>query len=335
MVLFYNNQKYYEYTFKNEEEIESDVIVNSPLFFGQKSMFIESKKKIDSKFIGATIPDGFLFDFSEPDNPEFYIVEVELASHDFYKHIFPQVTKFFAFFKNPQSQTELVEKLFTLIDSNSILKKEFKKHLGEKEIYKSIKDIIENSQNILLVIDDEMEELPEIIDTYTDTWGKMIKLIILKKFHSGKDFLFSLNPDFKDIQFADADSIKRTDSETNSNYTEKDHLENVSDPIAKVYQLLKAKILEFNSKLIYNPQRYYISIRSDRNIAFLKVRKKKLRIIIMLPEETVKTIIRNFPVISLSPSVQKFYNGPSCAIDIVEAKYIDEIISVFEEKLKI
>jgi hypothetical protein len=79
VVLFYQNQKYYEFVYQKEEEIEADVIHNSQLFFGNKSIFIESKKKIDSKSIGATIPDGFLFDFSEPDNPEFYIVEVELS----------------------------------------------------------------------------------------------------------------------------------------------------------------------------------------------------------------------------------------------------------------
>jgi predicted transport protein len=177
--------------------------------------------------------------------------------------------------------------------------------------------------------------LPEIIDTYTDTWGKMVRLIILKKFYSGKDFLFTLNPDFHDIQFADADSINRieSESESTSNYTELDHLENVSENIKKVYSLLKSKVLELNSELIFNPQRYYVSIREDRNIAFLKVRKKKIRVIIMLPEEQVKNIIKNNSIISLSASVQKFYNGPSCAIDFESAKQVDEIINLLQEKL--
>jgi len=333
MVLFNENKKYFEFTYTKEEDIEKDVMENSKLFFGPKSIFINAKRKIDSKFIGATIPDGFLFDFSEPDNPEFYIVEVELSSHDFYKHIFPQVTKFFAFFKNQQSQSELIEKLFSSINSEPLLKREFKRNIGEKEIYKSIKDIVENSQNILLVIDDEKDELPEIIDTYTDTWGKMVKLIILKKFYSNSDYSFSLNPDFHDIQFADADSIKRTKSETLSNYTELDHLDNVTDKVIKIYESLKQKISKLDSSLIFNPQRYYISIRSDKNIAFIKIRKKKLRIIIMLPEERVRNLIKSYPVVSLSAPVQKFYNGPSCAIDIESEKHLDEIIDVLKEKL--
>ena len=30
-----------------------------------------------------------MFDLKDPDNPEFYLVEVELAKHSFYNHIFP------------------------------------------------------------------------------------------------------------------------------------------------------------------------------------------------------------------------------------------------------
>ena len=31
---------------------------------------------------------------ADKENPEFYIVEVELSKHDFYGHIFPQFTSF-------------------------------------------------------------------------------------------------------------------------------------------------------------------------------------------------------------------------------------------------
>ena len=96
MILYYLNKKLTEYQFKNEAEFENIVIENSRLFFGQSSFFIEAKKKIDSKSLGSSIPYGFLFDLSDIENPEFYLVEVELTNHDFYKHIFPQLTKFFS-----------------------------------------------------------------------------------------------------------------------------------------------------------------------------------------------------------------------------------------------
>jgi hypothetical protein len=78
--------------------LENLLFANSKSLFGQSSILIEAKKKIDNKALGGTIPDAFLFDLKDPDNPEFYLVEVELAKHSFYNHIFPQITKFFAFF---------------------------------------------------------------------------------------------------------------------------------------------------------------------------------------------------------------------------------------------
>src|SRR5690606_29129136 len=153
----------------------------SKLFFGSKSIYFDAKRKIESKSLGGSIPDGILFDLSDVDNPEFYLIENELSSHDFFNHIFPQITKFFAFYKNRKSQSDLVEKIFSIINTDAVLKQSFKTYLGEMEIFKFVKDTIENSQNILLIIDDDMNQLPEIIDTYTDTWGKMVKVMIIKK----------------------------------------------------------------------------------------------------------------------------------------------------------
>jgi len=187
--MFQNNRKFLEYKYPLEEELERDILSNSKLFFGDNTIFIEAKRKLETKTMGGTIPDGFLFDLSDIDNPEFYIVEIEISSHDFYKHIFPQITKFFAFFKNNKSQSDLVEKIFSIVNSNVELKSEFKNYLIHREIYKFIKDVIENSQNILLIIDDQIDELPEIISTYTDTWGKTVKPLILRKFKNENEII--------------------------------------------------------------------------------------------------------------------------------------------------
>lgn len=334
MIIYYQNSKYQEYQYKSEEEFESEVVDHSRKFFGERTIFVDSKKKIDSKSIGGSVPDGFLFDLTDLESPEFYLVEVELVTHDFYRHIFPQITKFFAFYKNPKSQADLVEKLFSIINSDASLKKQFKRFLGEKEIYKFIKDVTENSQNILLIMDDEKDELPEILDTYTDTWGKMVRLLILKKFTNGQDFLYSLNPDFRDIQFTDADSIKRISDTAPTAYTEEYHLDGVSENVSRIYFSLKESILELNANLKFNPQRYYISIVHDRNIAFFKVRKKKIRLVLMLSEDHVRNIIQSHEIVQLSDSVQKFYNGPCCAVNIEKNKNLDEILNAIDYIIK-
>ncbi|MDA3780926.1 MAG: hypothetical protein PF487_12015, partial [Bacteroidales bacterium] len=103
-VIYQNGIRYYEKQYKLESDFEKLVVDNSKTFFGQDTIFIDSKKKIDNTSFGGVIPDGFLFDFSEKNNPEFYLIEVELSKHSFFNHIFPQITKFFAFFKNSLSQ---------------------------------------------------------------------------------------------------------------------------------------------------------------------------------------------------------------------------------------
>lgn len=96
--IFMNGEKFTETDFNRESDFENLVVQKSKLLFGENTIYFNLKNKIKSQSLGNSIPDGFLFDFKDKENPEFYIVEVELAQHDFFKHIFPQITKFFAFF---------------------------------------------------------------------------------------------------------------------------------------------------------------------------------------------------------------------------------------------
>src|SRR5208282_1587424 len=207
MIIFKNNLTFQEYTYNKEDELEKDIVLNSKLFFGENTIFIEAKKKIETKSFGGSIPDGILFDFSDKENPEFYLVEIELFKHGFYDHIFPQITKFFAFFKNSKNQAKLAEKIYEIINSSPELKKEFKKYLGEKEIYKLLKDTIENSHKILLMLDKDKQELPEITETYADTWGKMVRTIILKKYMNQNEFIYSLDPEFEGLEISTVTQI--------------------------------------------------------------------------------------------------------------------------------
>ena len=103
-----------------QKDLDEVKTVNSFLAKEIKEI-MDVKKKIDNNFLGGVIPDGFLLDFSDKKNPEFYLVEVELVKHSFFNHIFPQITKFFAFFKNPNSQGKLIEKLYAITQSKQRL----------------------------------------------------------------------------------------------------------------------------------------------------------------------------------------------------------------------
>lgn len=325
--LFLNNKRFIEKEFLKEKDLEDLMFNNCKCLFGQGSIVIEAKKKIDNKALGGTIPDGFLFDLKDPNNPEFYLVEVELAKHSFYDHIFRQVTKFFAFFKNPESQGQLITKLYDVIRADQGLHKEFSDKISNGELYKFIKDTVENSQNILLILDKDMPELPEIVKTYTDTWGKIVKLSILKEYCHCNESIISLSPEFENLE--SAESI--TEEDNTNPYTEDYHLEGVSAEIKEVYSILQKALYEQIKELKYNPQRYYISLRKKRNFAFLDIRKKKMRLIAMLEQSKIEERIKHHQVSALAESVQKFYNGSCAEISITDKEHIDEIIQLLVE----
>lgn len=330
MILFKSNQPFQEYRYEKEDELEREVTENSKLFFGKDTIFIEVKKKIETKSFGGSIPDGFLFDFSDKENPEFYLIEIELLRHDFFKHIFPQITKFFAFFKSSKNQAELVEKIFSIINNSPDLKKEFKKYLGEKEIYKSLKDTIENSQKILLILDGDKMELPEVIDTYTDTWGKMVHTMVIKKYTNQNEFIYSLDPEFEGLEIPVETEIDDGEEDVGEDtpFTEEYHLEGLNSEIKNIYLKIKSNLQGKDKSIIFNPQKYYISIRISKNVAYLKFRKKKVVMVVMLPEDIIEKNIKYYNITKLSPSVKQFYNGPCARINVDNSTHLDEVIDL-------
>ncbi len=325
--LYFNQKRFVEKEFTKESELENLMYSNAKILFGQSSILIEKKKLIEHKTLGGTIPDGFLFDLSDPKNPEFYLIEVELSTHSFYNHIFKQITKFFAFFKNPESQGQLISKLYDVIRTDDELLKEFKSRIGKEEVYKFIKDTIENSQNILLILDKDMPELPEIVKTYTDTWGKIVKLTLLKEYCCNSESIISLTPEFENLESSDT----VTEEDTVNPYNEDYHLEGAKPELKEVYASLRKSLFEQIKDLKYNPLRYYISMRKKRNFAFMKVQKNKISIVAMMEQSKIESRLKHHTIRPLGESAQKFYNGPCAEVIITDENHLDDVVKLLVE----
>ncbi len=341
--IFMDGNKFMDTGFRTEVEMDNAVKENYKGLFGTKTIYSNLKNKIESKTFGSSIPDGFLFDFKDDENPKFYLVELELAKHGFYGHIFPQITKFFAFFNNSESKEKLIGKIHLIITSDAKLKEEFSEYTGKKEPYKAIKDIIDNSQGILLIIDEEMPEFKEIFETYTDTWDKMVTIEILKQHAillpsstsntaSGKH-IFTLNPDFEYIELPLYQDIDEEDTDEKS-YTENFHTEGVAKNIVLIYEKIRDAMLKLDSNIKINPQKWYISLREKRNFAFITIQNKKIRIVMMLPYENGIGLIKNHMIRQLAESVQKFYNGKCFEVIIENENDLDEIMNALSEAFK-
>lgn len=333
MSIYFNGKKYVKTNYKNESDLEDLVCENAKRLFGEKTIYIDAKRKINSGELGKTIPDGLLFDLSDSDNPKFYLVEVELAKHSFYSHIFPQITKFFAFLREGNSfQSELIDFLYRLISSDQTLLKEFKKHLGDEELFKFLKDVIENSTDILILIDNIKSEFEEIKETYTDTWDKFVKILCLTVYSNNGDRIIQIEPDFEfikeDIPLDNTED--ETPDEPKQKYTEEYHLDGVKPEIKDIYYSIRSKFTSFH----VNPQRYYISFRSEHNFVFIKIGKSKIRLVIMLPFDKVQKALKFHKAKEPSLSVQKFYYGKCVEVTVDSKVHLDEIVSVLEEASK-
>lgn len=334
--VFLNGQDFQQIIYDKENEFERLIVDNAETLFGSDTIYIDVKHRINGSSLGGTVPDGLLIDLSDLDNPELYLVEIELQNHDFFKHIFPQITRFFAFFRNSSSRQKLTEQIFSIFKANSPLREKLKELVGTREVYKFLKDMLESSQNILIIIDGPKPEFEEIMNTYTDTWGKMVKVQIVNHFRRDENDILTLEPPFQNLQFGDAVSPPPGKEPGDvSQYTEEFHLEGCDANAKDIYEKLKREFLGAKKSLRFNPTKYYIGVVDNRNIAFIQTRKKKIRLTVLLTESEVRSILSlsHHNVVAHSESVQRYWagNNPNCSVEIRDSAHWDEIRELVEK----
>lgn len=157
MVLIVDGVEYDEYSYSNEQELEESLKCHAKDMFGENSVFFE-KQRLKSLAGMGSIPDGFVVDFA---NKCFYVVEVELSSHDVYQHIVNQLTRFINGMRNPKTHKRLVGSIYEEIKDHPELRREIQNTISE-EIYRFLDDLVPTSNpTVIIVIDNRTEELDE------------------------------------------------------------------------------------------------------------------------------------------------------------------------------
>ena len=154
-----------ETAFDDEEELRIAAVKNKKNIFGDDVVYIDYKRKVGAKGSRISgIPDGFLIDFSNPENPQLFYVEYELESHDLYEHIGPQIMKFYGSFES--GAKELRDKLIKVIKENSNLKKEIETRL-ENALFDNVdallNHLMDGNLGIIVVIDEQTEDLNSLL----------------------------------------------------------------------------------------------------------------------------------------------------------------------------
>ncbi len=114
-------------------------------------------------------------------------------------------------------------------------------------------------------------------------------------------------------------------------YTEEYHFKDVNDDTIKIYNEIKENLIKIDPEIQINPQSYYISLRTNKNFAFIKFGRKKLDIVIMLPYEKGKLLIKKHKLKQLGEGVQGFYNGPCFEVELDNKDDLNEIVNAIKE----
>ncbi len=313
-----------EKNFRSTKELEELVFKNSKTLFGQNTFTVTLQKKDGNLFESNFTPTGFLLDISEIARPKFFILDIITSKLDFFGHIFPRITKYFKFLRSE----EAIEKLCELLSKNKELIKELSVTVKPEEIPYYLKAAIVSRPFIQLVTDDnEMDELQEVMEIYSEAWNIVRPMLFKKYTSSGTTFCLthSLFTPVKPVY-----QKERKKREITS-YTEENHLEKVSENVKEIYSTMKTELLKTDNQLRFNTQKYYISLKKNKNIAFFKFSISKVTLVLLNPEKETRKQIKHYEVRTLKESVQKFWNGECCEILIDNTTHLNEVIGIIKK----
>lgn len=311
-----------EIKFKSDKELEQLVLTNSNAFFGESALLFKDKNEARDEHF----PDKFLLDFTNAEKPRLYLIELILPAQSF-GQCFVRITHFFALLRNRKNQNDFIFKLYEIINANKELKKELQTYIPKDvEITEFLASLLDNRPLVLLITGGEKSELSLLVETYTETWGKMLKTLIIWKYENEGETTYPMSPAFADLLKNDKGKLEVIKC------TEEDHLNATSETVRNIYNEIKTALLKADNSIEFRAKKIYISIRKNKNLAFFHLRKK-ISLVVMNPEDDTRKQIKHHEIKTLPASVQKFWNGPSCTIIIENSTNLAEVINLLKKMI--
>lgn len=317
---FVGGKKVDEAKFYTKSDMEDFIIQNHKTLFGENTIIIDNTKSKNEYF-----PDLFLIDFENKDKPRMYIIETNL-SEDNLSLLYARITHFLASLKQKNYQNDFLTDLCNVIYVSDKAKDDMGIWLTEEqELTAFLSGLLDNKPAILLINDNDNVVLDLMQAVYVETWGKMLRQILVKKYYCNDDTIYSVNPLFADIWKNEKQKTKDI-----VKVSENDHLCELPDRIRKIYNEIKTALLETDSSVEFNPKKHYISIRKNKNLAFLHLRRKQADFVVMNPEAETRELIKHHRIKTLPASVQKFWNGECCTIVVENSDNLEEVIELLK-----
>jgi len=288
-MLLIDGVKYILWTPKDEKKEFHPMVRNcSKEIFGEDSVYFDVRHKLSSKSGIAAVPDAYVITLSKP--YEWYIVENELASHPVYSHIVPQISKFVDSIEELETQRDIRDILDKEVNEDVVLKAFIEKKTGQ-DSYRFLTELVSKPPKIALIIDKKTPEVEKASKSLNKLAGT--RIIEFQTF-SREDAPNVHAHLFEPLHVTEKVSEECEREEAiRKKYTESYHLKNVAKDIISVYEKIKNAMLKLDSSIKINPQKYYISLRKNKNFAYITLRKKYVNIVVMLSYKDGSNLSRN------------------------------------------
>jgi len=199
-MLWNKKERYVHLPYDKEAELEDAVNEVKDVLFGKKRIYLDDKRKIGKKGSTKNIPDGYLLDLTNHEDPKIFVVENDLSSHQHLKHIAVQILEFSLSFETSKIAIKgIIKTALQKRPEDWRLCEAFAKknnyenvdYLLEKILYKS------DSFNALLVIDELSDELETVL---ISRFKFPVEVITLKRYQNKQnEVLYEFEPFLKDV----------------------------------------------------------------------------------------------------------------------------------------
>ena len=325
--LIINKDKYkpIKKPFTSGDELEKLVLKNYNFLFGESLFLIELGKLVDSPFLSLFHDSKIILDFRNKEKPCIYLVVTKITTKEIQEEFFWTLTQFFQFIrKKDEFKQDLALAIYDVISPDMELQQGLEELSGKPDLIGLFLEMIKHRFYAMVLTENYCEYLPELNLAYPETWGKLLRVILIKKFAVNGATICTVIPQ-------ESNPLgKISKSGVKEKKTEEAHLEGVTDTVRSTYIILQTALQEMDYNLVFNPQNYYIALRKDKNISFFLIKKKKITIVVKLPESKVRELIKHHEIIPLKDTVQSFYNGESCSFVVENPDYLEEITELFK-----
>jgi len=214
-MLWNKNDRYVPMPFESEAALEDAVMTVKEPLFGKNRIYLNDKRKIGKGGATKNIPDGYLLDLTNHEEPKLFVVENDLASHQHLKHIAVQILEFSLSFEVARMQIKNIikEALQKRPDDWKVCEA-----YARKNKFENVDFLLErlthktDAFNALLVIDDLSEELETVL---ISRFKFPVEVITLKRFRNKagtvlyefEPFLNEVAEDTEHVDVSELDTI--------------------------------------------------------------------------------------------------------------------------------